>query len=265
MLIRTGKIAYVPEVLNSYRRHQETVTHRSIRQDTAQPQESLHVKALVFEAFPISANAIAGSLARSVLEYNELSERMNLKRPVLTANPQVGGPLSRIRSRLSQVRHAPSSLKILLVVNDMESTSDSLAAIDLAGALADEYTVFLCNAQPQNCDPTMVARVDNRVIFLEGTLGPSPWSAMAEQSGSAGGWPPPRDPQRVDPVPPDRSDPLSLLAGRLPGLLLDRRRQNPVGHRLNGHSRRSCRLRLRRPRNQTAGRCDSRHGERRVL
>ena len=108
---------------------------------------------------------------------------MNLKRPVLTANPQVGGPLSRIRSRLSQLRHAPSSLKILLVLNDMESTSDSLAAIDLARALADEYTVFLCNAQPQNCDPTMVARVDNRVIFLEGTLGPSPWSAVAEQSG----------------------------------------------------------------------------------
>ena len=185
MLIRTGKIAYLPEVLNFYRRHEETVTHRSIRQDT-QPQESLHVKALVFETFPISANAIAGSLARTVLEYNELSERMNLKRPALTANPHLSGPLNRIRSRLDQGRHAPSSLKIALVVSDMESTSDSLAAIDLVGALAREHTVFLCNAQPQRCEPNVVARVDKRVIFLEGTLGPSPWSARAEQSDQAG-------------------------------------------------------------------------------
>ena len=41
MLIRTGKFAYLPEVLNFYRRHDDTVTHRSVRDDT-QPQESLY-------------------------------------------------------------------------------------------------------------------------------------------------------------------------------------------------------------------------------
>src|SRR6202030_3247985 len=71
MLIRTGKIAYLPEVLNFYRRHEDTVTHLSVRQDT-QPQESLYVKARVFETFAVSPNAIARSLARTVLEYNQL-------------------------------------------------------------------------------------------------------------------------------------------------------------------------------------------------
>jgi len=181
MLIRTGKIAYLPEVLNFYRRHEETVTHRSVRQDT-QPQESLHVKARVFETFPVSANAMASSLARSVLEYNELTERMNLRRPALTANPHVSGPLNRIRAKLNQGCYASSALKILLVVNDLEATGECAAIIRLAGALAGEHTIFLCNARPQDTDPDMVARLDKRVIFLEGTLGPTRWSASAEQS-----------------------------------------------------------------------------------
>jgi len=185
MLIRTGKIAYLPEVLNFYRRHEDTVTHRSVREDT-QPQESVYVKARVFETFPVSANAIARSLARSVLEYDQLSERMNLKRPAFTANPSLSGPLNRIRANLDQRRPSSSSLKILLVVTDLEAHAESAAIIQLTGALAGEHTVFLCNARPQSCAENMVARIDERVIFLEGTLGASPWSSTPEQPDQTG-------------------------------------------------------------------------------
>ena len=34
MLIRGGKVNFMPEVLNFYRRHEATVSHRSVREDT---------------------------------------------------------------------------------------------------------------------------------------------------------------------------------------------------------------------------------------
>ena len=40
MLIRGGKVSFIPEVLNFYRRHEATVSHRSLREDT-QAHESL--------------------------------------------------------------------------------------------------------------------------------------------------------------------------------------------------------------------------------
>ncbi len=72
MIIRGARVNYLPEVLNLYRRHEATVTHRSIRDDS-QAQESLYVKARVLETYPVSARAVSGSLARSIFEYNELS------------------------------------------------------------------------------------------------------------------------------------------------------------------------------------------------
>ena len=58
--VRAGKIAYVPDVLNLYRRHEQTVSRHAIRGDT-HAAESLHVKARVFETYPVSRNAIAGA------------------------------------------------------------------------------------------------------------------------------------------------------------------------------------------------------------
>jgi glycosyltransferase involved in cell wall biosynthesis len=181
MLLRTGKIAYLPEVLNFYRRHEDTVTHRSVREDT-QAQESLHVKALIFETFPVTVSAIATSLARTALEYNELSERMNLKRPAVSANPHLTGPLDRIRASFDRSLHTPSALKILLVAGDLKASGESTAIISLASALAREYTVLLCNSRPEDTDSETVARLDDRVILLEGTLGAMPWSPSAGQS-----------------------------------------------------------------------------------
>ncbi len=53
MLIRGGKVSFIPEVLNFYRRHEATVSHRSVREDT-QAHESLYVKARIFESYPVT-------------------------------------------------------------------------------------------------------------------------------------------------------------------------------------------------------------------
>src|SRR5262249_47847949 len=134
-------------------------------------------------------NAINRSLGQSVLEYNLLTERYDLKRPPLTANAKIATTLNRIRAALAERRTAPSALKILLVVDDMEARPETLSAVHLANALAQEHEVFLCNARPHRIDPGVVDRVDRRVNWLEGTLGPSPWSEggdLASESGLLG-------------------------------------------------------------------------------
>ena len=177
--VRAGKIAYVPDVLNLYRRHEQTVSHHAIRGDT-HAAESLHVKARVFETYPVSRNAIAGSLARSVLEYDWLTQQFQLDRPCLTANPIAALPLERIRAALQDRRGTPARLRILLVLSDMEASLRTLSMIHLAGALANDHEVFLCNSRPSNCDPGMTAVVDPRVIFIEGNPGSTAWSAGVE-------------------------------------------------------------------------------------
>ena len=120
MLIRGGKVNFVPEVLNVYRRHEATVSHRSFREDT-QPYESLNVKAKIFEAYPVTARAIASSLARSVLEYDQLTERFNLERPRITANPHLVEVLDRVRALLDGRLADPAALRIVLVLDETEA------------------------------------------------------------------------------------------------------------------------------------------------
>jgi glycosyltransferase involved in cell wall biosynthesis len=183
--VRTGKIAYLAEALNFHRRHEQTNTHHSLRGDTY-AVESLYVKARVFETFPLSTNAIHRSLGQSVLEYNLLTERYDLKRPPLTANAKIVTTLNRIRAALTERRTAPSALKVLLVVDDLEARPGMLSAVHLANALAQEHEVFLCNARPHRIDPAVVDRVDRRVSWLEGTPGPSPWSEGGDLASESG-------------------------------------------------------------------------------
>jgi len=183
MLLRSGKISYLSDILNFYRRHDQTVSHNSIRGNT-HAQESLYVKARVFETFPVSANAIAHSLGQTVLEYDWLTERFGLQRPALSANPRVVPLLERIREALRRRVGERCGLKILLVIDDMEPGKQCLATIDLANALASEHLVFLCNAQPFNCDSSMTARVNERVLLLEGSLGQTPWTSASDSSSS---------------------------------------------------------------------------------
>jgi len=179
LLSRAGKIVYLPDVLNLYRRHEQTVSHHAVRGDTY-VVETLSVKARMFETYPVSRNAIAGSLARSVLEYGWLTQQFQLQRPCLTANPIAALPLERIRAALQHRRGTPARLRVLLVLSDMEASVRTLSMIHLAGALATDHEVFLCNARPSKCDAGMSALVDSRVIFIEGNPGPTLWSAGTE-------------------------------------------------------------------------------------
>jgi len=170
MLIRTGKIAYIPDILNHYRRHEHTVSNRAIRGDT-HVEESLDVKARLFETFPVSPRAIATSLRQSVYEYHWLKEHFGLERPPLGCHEKAAPALDRIR-RIMRERLAPrSDVKILLVVQDMKLCAETLACVHLGNALAKEHTVFLCNARPWECDPEMISQINDRVVFLEGSPG----------------------------------------------------------------------------------------------
>ena len=175
MLIRGGKVNFIPEVLNFYRRHEATVSHRSIREDT-QAHESLNVKARIFETYPVTPAAITGSLARSVLEYDQLTERMKLKRPRISENAHLTGVLARLRAEFDSRLGDPAALKIVLVLGDMKASAENIAMIDLANALSAEHTVFVCNAQPGLLDESLVCRMDSRLIPLEGTVGMTYWA-----------------------------------------------------------------------------------------
>jgi glycosyltransferase involved in cell wall biosynthesis len=180
MLIRGAKVNYLPEVLNFYRRHEATVTHRSIRDDS-QAYESLYVKVRVLETYPVSLTAVAGSLARSVFEYDDLTERLDLKRPSLVENQLLAEPLARLRTVVESRLAAPSSLRVLLVLADMQARDETYKAIELANALACEHNVFLANAQPHLVDGSAKDRLSPHIIFLEGTIGPTPWSVEDER------------------------------------------------------------------------------------
>jgi glycosyltransferase involved in cell wall biosynthesis len=173
MLIRSGKIIYIPDVLNYYRRHEQTVTHQSIREEI-HAIETLHVKALIFEAFGVTVNAMAASLARTVLEYQQLSERLNLQRPALTANAHLAPALDRIRMAWQAHPGDGDSMSVLLVLSDLKPGALTLANIHLASALAREHRVFLCILQPADCDQELIKQLDDRVAFLEGIPGPNP-------------------------------------------------------------------------------------------
>ena len=185
MLIRGKKVNFLPEVLNLYRRHEATVSHRSVREDI-HAQESLYVKARIFETYPVTPRAIVSSLARTVLEYNQLTERMNLKRPSLAANVHLGAVLCRIRKELAGRLNDSDALKVMLVLGDLKATAETFATIELANALAREHTVFVCNAQPLRFDEIVGSRLDRQVIPLEGTLGAAPWMAEDNLGGVAG-------------------------------------------------------------------------------
>src|SRR5262249_29978517 len=77
LILRGKKVSFSPEALSYYRRHEATVSHRSFREDN-HTYESLYVRARIFETYTVSAAAITASLARTALEYDQLSERMKL-------------------------------------------------------------------------------------------------------------------------------------------------------------------------------------------
>ncbi|WP_165245813.1 glycosyltransferase [Paludisphaera soli] len=186
LMIRGGKIAFVPESLNDYRRHEQTVSFQSIKADT-HAEETLHVKRRIFETFDVSLNAMARSLGQTLFEYELMTERFALKRPSLMNNPRTGRPLGEIRELFRRKLDATGELKILLVVDGSESGLAATATIDLADELARDHRVFLCAAAPGEAGLALQERLSDRVVLLEGTLGTTPWSASEAPEGSIAG------------------------------------------------------------------------------
>jgi glycosyltransferase involved in cell wall biosynthesis len=184
MRLRQGKIAFVPDVLNFHRRHDNTVRHAFDRQ-TAMFHEQLRVKARMFETFPVTTPAMTRSLVRTIREYRELTAAAGLRRPALAEHPELAQPLQRIRAVFQRRQVSADGPRILVVVDDMHETAARIASIRHANALASRGPVYLCNARPMMLSPAMAAQVDDRIVLLEGSLGVSAWT-FRESSGRDG-------------------------------------------------------------------------------
>ena len=177
MIIRGGKIAFAPESLNFYRRHEATVSFQAIRADT-HAEETLHAKFRVFETYDVSLAAIARGIGQTLFEYDMLNERFALKRTPLTANPRVAGPLEKVRALLRGRLPAAGEPRVLLLLDEPETDLEAAAAADLANALARDRGVFVCRARPSPVDAERWRdRFDAGVVPLEGTFDVAPWSA----------------------------------------------------------------------------------------
>ena len=179
MQLRAGKIAYLPESLNLYRRHDKTVTRQSILGDT-HAEETLQIKARIFETFPISAGAIVRSLWQSVMEYNFLTDRLGLKRPAITAHPKLAGPLQRIRAALEERHGAPAALRVLLVVDSLQGGLEAPSTSTWPTPWPESRTSSWSSPRPKAVESSPIGRIDERVLFLEGTAGMLPWPSSIE-------------------------------------------------------------------------------------
>lgn len=177
--IQGGKISFIPKPLNYHRRHPKTVTH-NLEKENRSIEEALLIKAELFERECLPYNSICRSLASTAYEYNRLSRLHNLDRPELMDNPALKGVISQIRRNFDPVSKN-KGIRVLIILPDLEIGGGQIAAIRLANAMAADNTVFLVNARPDRYDSSLEERIDSRVLFLEGTLGSSPWATDLEQ------------------------------------------------------------------------------------
>jgi glycosyltransferase involved in cell wall biosynthesis len=172
--IRGGRISFVADVLNSHRHHDRTVRH-AFERAAELVEEQLHVKARIFESYPITADAISRSVSYTVAEYVHRKAVMGLDRPALTSQPKLEPSLARIRSALRARRQPVRDLRVLMVLSAADQGRGQEAAIRLANKLAGYFHVFLCNACPWTTEPRTAAAVDERITLIEGTLGMTFW------------------------------------------------------------------------------------------
>jgi glycosyltransferase involved in cell wall biosynthesis len=174
MRIRRGKIAYSPESLNAHRHHDRTV-RSGFERGVELFEEQLRVKSRLFEAFPVTAGAISGSMARSFADHAERRRARDPATP-MTEDPRLRPHIDRIRELARSREPVGTDRPTLVVISGLPDTSEAAAAIRLANELVGRNGVFLCNALPHVLDPRVALRVDPRVVPLEGTLGIRPWS-----------------------------------------------------------------------------------------
>jgi glycosyltransferase involved in cell wall biosynthesis len=183
MRIRGGKIAYIPDSFNGHRHHDRTVRD-GFQRGVELFEEQLLVKGRVFEAFPLTANAISGSMAQSFAEYAVRTREVG-ERTAMTLHSHLKPHIDRIRALSRARQHARKDRRVLLVLSGVSDELESLAAIRRANALAGRFRVFLCNAMPGVLDPSAASRLDPRIVLLEGTLGIRPWSWDGEPRAGA--------------------------------------------------------------------------------
>ena len=176
MRIRRGKIAYVPEPLNGHRHHDRTVRN-GFERAPGLFEEQLRVKARIFESFPVTATAISGSMARGFAEYADRMRGID-SHPPMTEHPRLASHLDRLRAAFrARVGERPDP-RVLIVLSGVTDRPEHREIIRLANSLVDRCSVILCNAVPDVLDPAAAARIDERIVLLEGTLGRLPWSEV---------------------------------------------------------------------------------------
>jgi hypothetical protein len=201
MRIRDGKIAHVPDALNFHRHHDKTVRH-AFESASALFEEQLAVKARIFESIPVSANAMSRSLACTIREYTDKTKHLGPQHPAMNDHPKLAPLLGRIRFTFRTRLAAPDSPRILIVLDDMDYGAREGAAIPLANALTKRFQVFICNTRQWIVSPDVVARLDDRIAFLEGTLGQTPWTFAGDSD---------RDGTSFDAVPSPRAEVIEEL------------------------------------------------------
>ena len=182
--IRGGKIAFQPEALNHYRRHEMSVSHQAFKDDT-HAEETLYVKIRVIETYSASAKAICLGLAQTFLEHAMLARMFNLKRPPLTSCPRaaIAKLLDRARAAFERQTEARGELRILFILDAPRRDLAFVSSLHLINALARDHRVFLCVASPSAESETLAAELDARVTPIEGTLGAAPWSSDGFEGG----------------------------------------------------------------------------------
>jgi glycosyltransferase involved in cell wall biosynthesis len=177
--IRGGRISYVADALNSHRHHDRTVRH-AFQRTAELVEEQLHVKARIFESYPVSANAISRSVSSTVAEFVHRKTDLGLEQPPLSGQPRLEPSIGRIRSALRARRQPLRDLRVLMVLSGADPVRGQEAAIRLANTLAGYFHIFLCNARPWTTEPRTAAAVDERITLLEGTLGMTFWAGDRE-------------------------------------------------------------------------------------
>jgi len=199
MQLRRGKIAFLPDALNYHRRHQKTVRH-AFEREAALFEERIYVKMRIFEEFPISTNSVSRSLGCSIREYWDRVQERDRREPGLVHHPRLARSIERIRAAFDQRVSSPAGPRILMVIGDMDPEGGQEDVIRLANAMAEHHPVYLCSARPARFRAPEAARIDSRVVLIEGTLGHAPWSHRQDL-----------DLDQLDAVPERRADVLREL------------------------------------------------------
>jgi glycosyltransferase involved in cell wall biosynthesis len=185
---RLGRIAYVADPLNYYRKHNATVTHHAER-GQLWLDESLEVRCQIFESVVLPPGRLAETLGRVIAYDEQLKYWLGTPRPVFGDNPSIAHWRVRLAACFTRAigrRAAP--LRLVLILSD--GTAATLPVIRLANALARHCSVFLVNARPTVVDDEISRLISPDVILLEGTIGLVPWYSLPESDVTPSGVPP---------------------------------------------------------------------------